>query len=104
LAQHFQGKSVTIIPDNDSPGQAHAIQVASSLWQKAKSIKVLNLPNLPDKGDVSDWIAAGGTREELLALAAQHQNGARLLEIWKQGPLVHCAATFMPLKMALFRF
>jgi P4 family phage/plasmid primase-like protien len=31
---------------------------------------VVNLPVLSEKGDVSDWIAAGGTREQLEGLAA----------------------------------
>jgi hypothetical protein len=32
----------------------------------AASIKLLRLPYLPDKGDISDWIAAGGTQEQLV--------------------------------------
>ena len=28
------------------------------------------LPNVPEKGDVSNWLAAGGTREALKALVA----------------------------------
>jgi len=32
----------------------------------AASIKLLRLPYLPDKGDISDWIAAGGTRSNWL--------------------------------------
>src|SRR5207249_4831007 len=31
-------------------------------------VKIVELPGLPPKGDVSDWIAAGGTREQLEAL------------------------------------
>lgn len=34
-------------------------------------MRVLVLPNLPAKGDVSDWIASGGTREQLDACVAQ---------------------------------
>ncbi len=34
----------------------------------AASIDVLELPDLPEKGDVSDWIAAGGTADQLRAL------------------------------------
>lgn len=71
LAPHFRGKEIIILPDKDQAGENHANQVAWSLRQVAKSIKIINLPNLPDKGDVSDWIAAGGTREELLVLAAE---------------------------------
>jgi hypothetical protein len=47
-----------------------------SKWLKActakrQVVKVLELPGLPEKGDISDWLAAGGTREELLELAAE---------------------------------
>jgi hypothetical protein len=67
----LKGANVVILPDNDEPGRKHAQQVANSLQGKAKSIKVLELPGLPAKGDVSDWLAAGGTKEELLRLAAE---------------------------------
>jgi 5S rRNA maturation endonuclease (ribonuclease M5) len=60
-----------ILTDNDDPGRKHAKQVTQSLYGKAASVKVLELPDLPAKGDVSDWLAAGGTKEELLKLAAE---------------------------------
>ncbi len=34
-------------------------------------MKIVNLPALPEKGDVSDWLAAGGTLEELKRLATK---------------------------------
>jgi hypothetical protein len=34
----------------------------------AVKIKIVNLPNIVDKGDVSDWLDAGGTVEKLLEL------------------------------------
>lgn len=54
--KHFTGKNVAIIPDNDKPGNAHALDVAKNLIKIANSVKVVSLPDLPDKGDVSDWI------------------------------------------------
>ena len=30
----------------------------------AASVRIVELPGLPAKGDVSDWMAAGGTREK----------------------------------------
>ena len=35
----------------------------------AASVKILELPGLQPKGDVSDWLDAGGTRDELERLA-----------------------------------
>jgi len=67
----LKGANVAILPDNDQPGRKHAQQVAKSLHGKASSVKVLELPGLPAKGDVSDWLAAGGTKEELLKLAQE---------------------------------
>jgi len=67
----LKGAKVVILPDNDEPGRKHAQQVAQSLYGKAASVKVLELPGLPAKGDVSDWLAAGGTKEELLKLAEE---------------------------------
>lgn len=67
----LKGANCIILPDNDEPGRKHAEQVARSLHGKAANIKVLELPGLPAKGDVSDWLAAGGTKEELLKLAAE---------------------------------
>jgi len=61
-------RHVVILPDNDESGRKHAEQVAASLRAVAASVRVLDLPGLPNKGDVSDWIAAGGTTAQLLAL------------------------------------
>lgn len=64
----FAGKRVYILPDNDDPGRKHAQDVAHQLHDLAVVVKVIDLPGLPPKGDVSDWLAAGGTRETLLEL------------------------------------
>jgi hypothetical protein len=67
---HFSGKSVAILPDNDRPGEQHAHDVARNLLPVARQIKIVRLPGLPEKGDFSDWQAAGGSPEELLGLRA----------------------------------
>ncbi|MCL6622876.1 MAG: hypothetical protein K6T55_12375, partial [Syntrophobacterales bacterium] len=67
--KHFAGRRVIILPDNDQPGRDHAQVVARNLHGVAASVKVLDLPDLPDKGDVSDWLKAGGTAARLLELA-----------------------------------
>jgi len=68
-SEALRGACVVILPDNDEPGRRHAEQVAQSLHGIAASVRVLHLPGLPPKGDVSDWLAAGGTTEELEWLA-----------------------------------
>lgn len=68
LAEYFKGKNVYVLPDNDEPGDAHARQVVAALHSVARSICVVRLPGLPDKGDVSDWIQAGGNADDLADL------------------------------------
>jgi len=67
--EFLRGRQVVILPDNDEPGRKHTAQVARSLHGIAADVRVLELPNLPPKGDVSDWLDAGGTVEQLSALA-----------------------------------
>lgn len=57
---YFTGKNVIILCDNDEPGRKHAQDVAQNLYGIAKSIKVIELPGLPEKGDVSDWVKGEG--------------------------------------------
>jgi KaiC/GvpD/RAD55 family RecA-like ATPase len=68
LIPAFTGKAVAVIPDNDDPGRSHARKVAELLHGVAKSVKILALPDLPEKGDVSDFLEAGGTVEQLRQL------------------------------------
>ncbi len=65
----LRGRRVVILPDHDPAGDAHALAVATALRGIAASVRVLRLPDLPAKGDVCDWLAAGGAAEELAALA-----------------------------------
>jgi len=64
------GANIVILPDNDRPGHDFAREKANSLYGKAARIKVLELPSLPEKGDIADWFDAGNTFEELERLAA----------------------------------
>lgn len=63
------GKHVLIYPDNDAPGRSHAQQVENSLTGKAASVKVVELPGIPEKGDAVEYLASVGSISDLLALA-----------------------------------
>ena len=67
-SESLQGRDVAVLFDNDKPGRAHADQVVASLLGTARSVKLVELPDLAPKGDASDWLAAGHTKKELLAL------------------------------------
>ncbi len=65
LAQYFTGKHVGIIADNDEPGREHSKGVAALLKPVAASVRIVELPNLPAKGDVTDFLNAGGTYQQI---------------------------------------
>ncbi|MGO9117632.1 MAG: toprim domain-containing protein [Desulfomonilaceae bacterium] len=56
----LQGKNVFVIPDNDEPGRRHAHDVAQSLTGFAASVKIIELPGLDEREDVSDYVAKHG--------------------------------------------
>lgn len=64
------GKRVVFLPDHDAQGEQHAATACPSIAAGASSLQVLRLPDLPEKGDVADFLSAGGTVEQVLALAA----------------------------------
>jgi hypothetical protein len=65
---YYVGADVVIIPDNDDPGRKYADTVAQSIVPVSRDVKIVNLPGLPDKGDLTDWLDAGHTPEEFFAL------------------------------------
>ncbi|MFC1933274.1 AAA family ATPase [Chloroflexota bacterium] len=65
------GAGVIILPDNDKTGHDFGQDKATSLYGIAKRVKVLELPELPEKGDIIDWFIAGGTFEQLEQLASE---------------------------------
>lgn len=71
-AAHLAGaRDVIVLADNDDAGRRHAAAVARSLLTLTEppDVRVLRLPGLAEKGDVTDWACAGGTRAALLELA-----------------------------------
>lgn len=76
FGRYLAGRRVVILPDNDETGQVHAARVAAAITGTAADVRVLPLPGLPDKGDVSDWLDAGGT----LAMLDDRASGTSLFE------------------------
>jgi len=67
-SESLRGRKVCILPDNDGPGRQHANAVASHLVGVAADVRLLALPGLPVKGDVTDWLDAGNDPKTLLDL------------------------------------
>ena len=64
---YFKDKEVVLIADNDEEGRRHIERIAESLEGTAQSIKILELPDLEPKGDVSDYLVTH-TPEDLQKL------------------------------------
>ena len=62
----LSGRDCFILQDNDEPGRAKASAAARALHGTTKTIRIVALPDLPDKGDVSDWLDADPGRVEQL--------------------------------------
>ena len=58
---------VAVIPDNDAPGTAHAATVAAALHGAGIDVRIVMLPDLPNHGDLTDYLATH-SKEDLLAL------------------------------------
>jgi hypothetical protein len=68
LTEQFRDARLVIIPDNDEAGRKHAGLMAEKLQGVAAEIRIVPLMDVPKKGDVVDWINAGGTAELSMTL------------------------------------
>src|SRR5262245_38832707 len=51
-------RDALIFEDNDESGRTKALDAAHALLGTAKTIRIVRLRDLPEKGDVSDWLDA----------------------------------------------
>jgi uncharacterized protein (DUF927 family) len=58
----FAGRDIFIMQDNDEPGRKKALEAAFALHNTARSIRIVRLPDLLPRGDVSDWLDAESSR------------------------------------------
>ena len=102
-SETLRDADIVIIPDHDASGYAHAEAIAEMSVGVARSVRILKLAehwrDCPVCGDISDWVDAGHTREELDTLIAsagpwQHQ---------AQSPGADVPPTFDP-RFTLVRF
>jgi putative DNA primase/helicase len=74
LNKWFADRHVRILIDNDAPGRKHGQLVAKNLDGIAADVRVVDLPGLPDKGDVKEWLQSDPT-------------GARLVQACERAPV-----------------
>jgi hypothetical protein len=68
-SEQLRGADIVVVPDHDPAGYAHAEAICRMSLGIAQRVRLLKLadhwPEIKEGGDISDWFAAGHSREEL---------------------------------------
>lgn len=75
FSEYFANATVVILPDNDDPGRGLADQVTVDLMGVAKKVVVVPTSTV-EKGDVTDYLNEGHTKDDLLKLVADAMKAA----------------------------
>ena len=77
-SEWFQDAKVICLPDHDDAGRKGMHHIASEISKVAESVRWLELPDIPEKGDLSDWLSIDGNNiEKFNSLVRQSSS------IWK---------------------
>ena len=68
FAEFIRGRRIYILPDNDDAGRSQRDDACAKMKRSGCELHVIDLPRLPDGGDILDW---DGTADELQALVRQ---------------------------------
>lgn len=76
------GKEVWILPDNDPAGHKYAQSILEILakLENPPLVRVVHLPNLPDGGDIVDWIDAHGDAAEAASMREEIETLAMAID------------------------
>lgn len=71
IANAMQGRNVVVLVDNDSSGEAKAEKAVNAFRHYAASLRVVRLPRLAHKEDITDWLERREGSIEELALIVE---------------------------------
>ena len=74
----FQEVKVICLPDNDDAGRKGMRLIASEIVKVVESVSWLELPDIPAKGDLSDWLKIDGNNIEKFSSLVRQSSS-----IWK---------------------
>ena len=66
------GRDVVLWPDADEPGHAVADEIARTIYDAAKRVRMLDVAEFPKGHDAADLVAAGWTTDRFVAWARTH--------------------------------
>jgi hypothetical protein len=64
--ERLRGRDVYVHEDCDDAGPKKSAAAAKALYDVAKSVRIVRLPGLDDREDVSDWLRGGYTVADLI--------------------------------------
>lgn len=65
VIEALRDRDIWVLADNDRAGETKALEAAKLFHPVANSVKIIKLPGLPKRGDISDWLDMGHTKAEL---------------------------------------
>lgn len=71
FAHMMPERDYCLIADNDQAGKEHMLEVAECLKERARSIRIMVLPDVPNGGDLSDWLDMGNSPDLLQPLLVE---------------------------------
>jgi hypothetical protein len=74
IADYLRGRHIVVLADNDAAGREHAQKKAVIAHTVAASVRVVEFPELPPKGDVTDYLQ--------IATAEDLEQRARDIPLW----------------------
>jgi hypothetical protein len=79
------GKEAWLLPDNDAPGHRFVDTVAGILatLSPPATVRIIELPGLPEGGDIVEWIEAHGETADADAMRAEIEALAEAVEPWR---------------------
>ena len=78
----LSGAILIISPDNDLAGIEHAKKVAQEVYGVTTELRIIELPGLKEKEDITDWFNKGHTAEELHQIV-ENTNPFEISEVQK---------------------
>jgi hypothetical protein len=63
ITHYLAGRGIVILADNDAGGRKHAVKKAELASPIAVSVRLIEFPELPEKGDVSDFLSGASIND-----------------------------------------
>lgn len=77
------GRDIVVLPDNNLAGLGYATKVARILHAFDCSVRIVEMPNLPDGGDIADLVAACSENQDASDIARDVESLAERAPAWR---------------------